>query len=1075
MFHKHTWSRAAVRALLLTLGAAACVLSLNSPVAAQTSASISGVVTDAAGAAIRGVRVKALNIDSSVAREAVTGPQGFYSVPLLPVGQYRVTFEAAGFRSEIRRGITLAAGQQAGLNATLKLGEMKQQITVTGAAPLVSPTTQQTAGLVGGAQIKNLPLNGRSYDELLTLNPGIVNYTSEKTGGVGVSNSAVANMFSVYGRRPQENLFLLDGVEYTGAAEINMTPGGTSGEILGVDAVREFNVLKGTYGAEYGKRPGAQVIIVTQSGSNQVHGTAYEFLRNSALDARNFFDQGDIPPFERNQFGSSLGGPIEKNRTFLFSNYEGFRQRLGLSDVTLVPDAGARQGLLPGPNGALVNVGLAPGMPPLFALWPAQNGPELGGGIAEAFSHPVQTIREDFGATRLDHIFSQKDSLTGVYTVDDSADTTPTSNPRSLDVESLREQVLSIEETHIFSPQWLNSGHFGFSRASYFYTGLPTANVPGFVADDPVGAVVIGGSTTPNSPSQITLAGSNIGSHLFTTRNLFTYADTVYNTRGIHQLSGGVWLQRIQANDTLALGQYGQANFASLAAFLQGNIAAFSAVAEPTPLGWRSLEGAWFVQDSARLKPNLTLTLGFRDEFTNGWNESSGRGANYVFNSNGVIETAPLIGHSIFTANRATFLPEPRVALAWSPFKNSKTVVRAAFGIYASLQDALSYRLDQNAPFNTTLTLKSIPLAALPVTPRRALPAGALVSPAGVQPNLQTPMVESYLFTLDQELSPNTLLSVGYAGSHAYHEIVSIDANEPTPIVCAAVLCPAGLTPGATYIPKGAPLANPDLANTWTWFSEGDSSYNAMQVDLRHRFSHGLAFRGAYTWSKSLDNGDTLNGSAAANAPTTVMDPFNLRADWGLSTFDVRNAAVINASYDLPFGGGKTFLRGLTGWQGKLASGWTLNAITEFQSGFPFTPELSFNPSNNGDTRNPDRPSWNPAFRGAIIPGSPSPYFNPLAFIVPVNGTYGNVGRDALIGPGMKTVDFSLMKDTRISEKLSLQFRAEFFNLFNTANFNTPNPIVFTSAGAAASSTAGVITSTSTTSRQIQFALKLLW
>ncbi|MGH9450067.1 MAG: carboxypeptidase regulatory-like domain-containing protein [Terriglobia bacterium] len=1075
MFHRHTWGRVSVRAFLLALGAAVCVLSLNSPAAAQTSASISGVVTDAAGAAIRGVRVYALNIESGVARDAVTGPQGFYSVPSLSVGQYRVTFDASGFRSEIRQGITLAAGQQAGLNATLKLGAMKQQITVTEAVPLVSPATQQTAGLVGGAQIKNLPLNGRSYDELLTLNPGIVNYTSEKTGGAGVSNSAVANMFSVYGRRPQENLFLLDGIEYTGTAEINMTPGGTSGEFLGVDAVREFNVLKGTYGAEYGKRPGAQVIIVTQSGSNQVHGTAYEFLRNSALDARNFLDHGAIPPFERSQLGGSLGGPIEKNKTFLFGNYEGFRQRLGLSDVTLVPDANARQGLLPAPNGALSQLGLAPGIAPLFALWPEQNGPELGGGIAEAFSHPVQTIREDFGTTRLDHIFSQKDSLTGVYAVDDSADTTPTSNPNSLDLESLREQVLSLEETHIFSPVWLNTASTGFSRASYFYTGLPTANVPGFVAGDPVGAVVIGGSATPNSPSQITLAGSNIGSHLFTTRNLFTYADTVYNTRGLHQLSGGVWLQRIQANDTLALGQYGQANFASLAAFLQGKIATFSAVAAPTPLGWRSLEGAWFLQDAARLEPNLTLTLGFRDEFTNGWNESSGRGANYIFNSNGVIETSPRIGHSIFTTNNATFLPEPRVAVAWSPFKNSKTAVRAAFGIYASLQDALSYRLDQNAPFNTTLTLKNIPLAALPISPRQALPAGALVSPAGVQPNLQTPMVESYTFALDQELSPNTLLSVSYAGSHAYHEIVSIDANEPTPIVCPAVSCPAGLAPGTTYIPEGAPLANPDLANTWTWLSEGDSSYNALEADLRHRFSHGLAFRGAYTWSKSLDNGDTLNGSAAANAPTTVMNPFNLRADWGLSTFDVRNAVVINASYDLPLGVGKPFLRGLTGWQGKLTGGWTLNVIMDFQSGFPFTPELSFNPSNNGDTRNPDRPSWNPVFRGAAILGSPNRYFNPLAFIVPVNGTYGNVGRDVLIGPEMKTVDFSLTKDTRISEKLSLQFRAEFFNFFNTANFNTPNPIVFTSAAAAPSSTAAVITSTSTTSRQIQFALKLLW
>ena len=476
-----------------------------------------------------------------------------------------------------------------------------------------------------------------------------------------------------------------------------------------------------------------------------------------------------------------------------------------------------------------------------------------------------------------------------------------------------------------------------------------------------------------------------------------------------------------------------------------------------------------------RLKPSLALTLGFRDEFTNGWNEAHGRAANYVFDSNGVIETSPHIGHSAFIANNATFLPEPRVGMAWSPFGRSTTVIRAGFGIYAGLQDALSYRLDQNAPFNTTLTFKNIPLSTLPLIPGQAPPAGGLVSPAGVQPNLQTPMVEAYTFALDQELSPNTVLSVGYVGSHGYHEIISLDANEPAAIVCPAPQCPASLAAGTVFYPKGSPLSNPNLANTWTWFSEGDSFYNALQVNLRRRFSHGLALQGVYTWSKSLDNGDTLNGSAAANAPTTVMNPENLSADWGLSTFDARNSAVIYASYELPFGHGKAFLSGLGGWQSKLLSGWTLNGITTLQSGFPLTPELSFNPSNNGDTRNPVRPSLNPAFKGPVILGLPNEYFNPNAFIVPVSGTYGNVGRNVLIGPGLKDVDISLLKDTPLSEKMKLEFRAEFFNLFNTANFNTPNPVVFTSAASAPSSTAGVITSTSTTSRQIQFGLKLIW
>ncbi|HEX5483668.1 MAG TPA: carboxypeptidase-like regulatory domain-containing protein [Terriglobia bacterium] len=1039
------------------------------------SASITGVVTDATGAALSGVEVSATNIGTDAIRRTVTNPRGHYILLQLPVGSYDVRMEKAGFKSELRRGVSLAVGQEIVLNERLSLGKVRQRITVSGEAPLLSATTNQTSGLVGERQIKNLPLNGRSYDELLTLNPGIVNYTSEKTGGIGVSNSSVANMFAVSGRRPQENLFLLDGIEYTGVAEINLQPGGTSGQLLGVDAIREFNVLTDTYGAEYGKRPGAQVIMVTQSGTNGVHGDVYEFLRNSSFDARNFFDRGPIPPFERNQFGGSLGGPTQRNKTFLFGNYEGFRQKLGLSAVTLVPDNNARHGLLPGPRGTLTNVGLAPGVQPLLSLWPVQNGPDLGSGIAEAFSHPLQNIREDFGTTRLDRIFSQRDSLTGVYTIDDSADRTPTANPISVDLESLREQVLSIEETHVLSPTMLNSAGFGFSRASYFYTGGTTASVPGFVAGNPVGAVVIGGSATPNSPSQITLAGSNIGSHLFATRNLFTYADTLSALKGGHELSSGLWFEGIQANDTLALGQYGQTNFSSLSNFLEGKVATFSAVLSPTPLGWRSLEGAGFVQDSMRLRPNLALTVGFRSEFTNGWNEAHGRASNYVFDSRGVIETNPRVGDSAFTVNNAKFLPEPRVGLAWDPWGRGKTVIHAGFGIYAHLQDGLSYRLDQNAPFNTTITLKDTPLSSFPITPGEALPGGGLIQPGGVQPDLQTPTVEAYTFKIDQQLTPNTLFSIGYVGSHAYHEILSVDANEPLPTVCTAATCPAALPAGTIYYPPGAPLANPGLANTWTWFSEGTSSYNALQVDVRRRFNHGLDFRGVYTWSKSLDNGDTLNGSAAANAPGLVMDPRNLALDWGLSTFDVRNAAVFNGGYEMPFGRGKAFLSSLGGWPGKLVSGWSLNGIVTLQSGFPFTPQLGFNPSNTGDTRNPDRPSWNPAFTGPVISGSPDRYFNPDAFVVPPNGTYGDVGRDTLIGPGVRNVDVSLMKDTTLSEKLRIQFRAEFFNICNTPNFNTPNLIVFTSALGVPSSAAGVITSTSTSARQIQFGLKLIW
>jgi hypothetical protein len=329
---------------------------------------------------------------------------------------------------------------------------------------------------------------------------------------------------------------------------------------------------------------------------------------------------------------------------------------------------------------------------------------------------------------------------------------------------------------------------------------------------------------------------------------------------------------------------------------------------------------------------------------------------------------------------------------------------------------------------------------------------------------------------------------VGYVGSHGYHEIVGIDANQPFPTICPASPCPAtypSTFPGALanapvpagsyYIKAKTPKANPKLANTWTWFSEGISNYNALQVDVNHRFSHGLSFRGVYTWSKALDDGDSLNATTAGNAPGLVANPFNIAADYGLATYDVRNIGVINAIYALPFGRGQTLASGLQGWSNALVSGWSVTSIVTLQAGFPFTPQLSYNPSNNGDTRNPVRPFVNPDFTGSAVLGKPNQWFNPNAFLQPPpnSGFYGDLGRDTLIGPGLATWDFSVMKETPIHERLTLQFRAEIFNLLNRANFSTPNLIVFTPSGV--SGTAGAISSTSTTSRQVQFGLKLIW
>lgn len=1076
------------------------LLLCTSSVWAQVTAVLSGTVTDQSGAVVSAAAVTVKSTDIGATRITTTDDAGHYQVFSLPVGRYEVRVQKPNFAEEIRTGIHLDVGQDATVDLVLRVGESSQQVTVDADAPLLSITTQDISGLVGEQQVKNLPLNGRSYDELLTLNPGVVNFTFEKTGGVGVSNSTVGNNFAVSGNRSQQNLFLLNGIEFTGAAENNMQPGGTSQQLLGVDAVREFNLLRDSYGAEYGKRPGAQVLIVTESGTNELHGTLFEFLRNSDLDAPNYFDKGSAPGFERNQFGGSLGGPIQKNKTFLFGNFEEFRQHLHQTGVDLVPDNNARNGFLPCklvsptpvpcPDSGLVFVGVSP----LISLWPAPSpgAPDFGG-ISEAFNNPLQTIRDDFGTARLDHIFSQTDSLSGVYSIDDSADFTPTStNLYSTDVESLREQVFSLQETHVFSSTLLNTGRFGFSRAGYFFTGEPTpgspaANLPGFLAGLPVGAIVVGGSAASNPTAQLSLAGSNNGSNLLVARNLFTFEDSVALTRGRHHLTIGAWFQRLRSNENLALSQYGQATFTSLQTFLKGTASSLLYDPTPTLLGWRSWFGALYVEDVIRLSSQFTLSLGFRDEFTSGWNETHGRAATYTF-SDGVISTEPQVGTSAFTVNNGRFLPQPRIGAAWSPFRSTNhTVMRAGFGMYNDLQDALGYRTDQNAPFNPTYSLPNLSISRLPISPAAPVPASAKLVPGGVQPDLQTPTLISWSFRVEQQLTANTVLTAGYVGSHGYHEILGIDANEPFPVVCPASPCPAdypsyfpdGLAntpvPAGTYYVPTSKKANPKLANTWTYFSEGDSSYNALQVDVNHRFSSGLSLRGVYTWSKTIDDGDSLNATTSGGEPALASNPFDLRADRGLANFDVRNVAAVSGTYALPFGYGKHFLHDAHGLAGALASGWSAHSIVTLQGGFPFTPQLSYNPSNNGDTRNPVRPFVNPAFTGPVILGSPTRWFNPEAFLAPPNnsGFYGNLGRDTLIGPGLATWDVSFQKDTRVQERSTLEFRAELFNILDRANFNTPNAIVFTPTGV--SPTAGVITSTSTTSRQIQFGFKLLW
>ena len=555
--------------------------------------------------------------------------------------------------------------------------------------------------------------------------------------------------------------------------------------------------------------------------------------------------------------------------------------------------------------------------------------------------------------------------------------------------------------------------------------------------------------------------------------------DDVQFTRGIHQISVGAWFQRVQDNENAASRTLGAATFASLATFLSGTVTTFQVVPNPNELGWRSLFGAWYFQDTIRLRRNLTVNLGIRQEFTTGWNEVSGRAANYITDSTGVLETNPRIANSAFTQNNAIKLFSPRIGLAWDPRGNGKTAIRAGFGTYYSLIDDLSFLLNSLPPANGSASYVGALLPLLPVTPGMLpacgpTPAPCTFAPQGVQANAQTPTVEEWNFRVEQQLSPNTSLRVAYVGSHGYHSLISIDPNSIPAQTCQT---PSGCVSGGNgktkgTVPNGAqyiPVAvrpNPALGAGFFWYTEGNSSYNALQIDLTRRLTRGLQLRGNFTWSKNLDMNSSLTGAQASNQAQMIMDRNDLPRDWGPSALNAAAQASISASYALPFGNGKTLLD-------KFVGGWQLNGIATLLSGFPITPQDGSNNSGDGDTRNPDRPSLNPAFTGPVIPGNPNQWFNPNAFVLSTPGTWGTLGRGTYNGPGLAEVDLSLFKNISLAERMHLQFRAEFFNVQNRANFGTPNAIVFSNG--AVSPSAGLITSTVTTSRQIQFGLKLIF
>ncbi len=1128
------------------------------PTLAQVSgATLSGVVTDTSGAAVPNANVAIKNVATGVVRSVTSNQDGFYTAPNLLPSSYEVTASAQGFNTIVEKGITLTVGQEQELNISLKVGQVQQSIEVTAAPPAVETTTSAVSATVNSATVREMPLNGRDWASLATLEPGVstINTQVGTSFNANKGNRGFGNQLSDSGHRANENNYRVNGLtinDYSNAA-----PGGPTGLNLGVDAIQEFSVITTGYTAEYGRTSGAVINAITKSGTDQFHGTGYFFDRDSVFDARNFFDGPDIPTFHRTQFGVSAGGPIIKDKTFIFGNYEGFRQKQTGSTVINVPSAEARGGQLCVPSGtnpcaSLQTITVSPAVVPYLALWPCPASCQSATNTDTVSQNVnIPTIaNENYAIFRVDHKISDSDSVDGSYFHDSGPQSQgdPLGNTIH-EVVSSREAG-SIEETHIFSAELLNTFRFGVSRVE----GDINTPVSGdSVATDPTLAIAPGAKATPQIPiSGITtaygLGGFNRFTHAF---NSIQADDDAFITRGTHSLKVGFAFERMQYNILEQLSPNGRMNSYSLLGFLQNDPKQLNALAPggSTEVGLRESLFAGYIQDDWRAKSNLTLNLGLRYEMTtrptdantvagytvNGYTVAAA-GFQQIQTLNGCTPGTTLCGpvgtNSPIRSNPTVYNFEPRIGLAWDPFNDNKTAVRAGFGMFDVLP--LPYEFGLN-------TAATAPFQIIGADPAATLGTGVAdpnvnfnrqsIRNRFIQPNPHRALVMNYNLNIQRDLGYGFTGTAGYVGSRSVHlSVASDDINlvQPTAVTGVGLVFPCDPSQVVPY--QVSPTFN-TCANNQTgtridsnWgggagirpvLFDGESSYNSFQAQLKKTASHGIQGQLSYTFGKCRDTssapvtGDTYLTSIAV---PLLLDK---SARVGACDFDIRNVLVGNFIWNLPSPKSSSALISY------LAGGWQLGSIITYTTGSPFTATI-------GDGNDPLGTGFNGDFSmdfASLIPGcnpihggvnylntncftpptapaslplatAANPYgCAPLSFTAPTyqgpaapageqfcSNVLGNTRRNQFYGPGITTVDFSIFKNTpvpKISETFNVQFRAEFFNILNHTNFIGPNFLngsqnnsIFDFNGAALPT---ALNQTSTSSRQIQLGLKLIW
>jgi hypothetical protein len=1137
-----------VLALLLFLG-----LPANAQVA---GGSISGTVTGESGAAMPDVHVSVKDVSTGLARTATSNTAGLYNVPDLSPGNFEMTVSASGFTTQLWTSISVTAGVERILNVVMRAGDPQQVVRVAAPPALVSEPCPAVCGSANASTVRDTPLNGRDWAALATLQAGVSSVQNGSATGGGNTDRGFGAAVSISGSRPDQNAYRLDGISINDYA--NGAPGSVLGDNLGIDAVEQVSVLGSNYPADYGRTSGGVINVVTRSGKDSFHGSIYEFLRNSALDARNFFDGPVIPPFKRNQFGGSGGLPIKKGRTYIFGDYEGLRQSLGVTTVDTVPSAAARLGIVHDANGNLLGpdgstpsapwtgpcpnpatqTNLAPGQAgfcvdnftavdtpqhPSFtnAFFPMPNGQLIGNGDTGIFSFAAQEITtENYFTIRFDHKFSDSDSINATYMRDASQTVQPgTFGELSSDIVSSR-QVASLHEQHIFTPNLLNVAQIGFSRAVGIIGKVNQVLNP--LMTDPYYAFEPGGfaGDIQSIPGVTSFLGAPTAEGFIPSSralywNSFQGGDDAVLTHGKHSIKFGGEVERMQDNEVSASNINGLFRFDSLTRFLTNEPSLFSGTGTPLPLdiGMRETLFGAYLQDDIKLRKTLTLNAGIRYEMLTVPTES--HGLTSVLPS--LSAAQPNVGTPLFK-NPTLRNFEPRLGFAWNP-RSGKTLFRGGFGIFDVLLLPYEFTLtfQRAAPFTRTIVGIDPPAGSLPTGAYQQFINQSDTNLAYyADPTPKRNYVMQWNLSVARELTSTLALTVGYVGSRGVHQpyrVDNIDMVLPT-LTSAGYLWPCGpdgvgdscqagfLSTGTQAAPEPSAKLNPNFGRVNATLWQANSFYDAMQVDVAKRASHGFTFHAAYTWGKSID---TLSATEADDAfPNGIFNQLFIdqRTTRGLSDFNVAQTLVLSATWEVP--GPRKDSR-LPEWA---LGGWQLVALYKASTGQPFTPILGGDPAGTKLDETGLVPSITPGCNPVDSNFKKDPngpiYINASCFILPqatsaiaaecqpfgqgpgsagIAGTCanlrGNMGRNIVIGPGLSKLDFSVFKNNyirRISESFNAQFRAEIFNIFNRANFSSPtdNLAVFDQNGLPIQS-AGLIDSTQTTSRQIQFALKLIW